>query len=257
VDDVASLEVWKAVERQRVGHCGLEDSMSSKIRQATAGRSRQFEALTPLASISRCSPGQQVCRQGEPADRWFWIIAGSARRSMIRPDGRRQIIDLLFPGDCFGFTNGREYDDSVDAIARETYVARCVRRDAEAVAETNPQLAGEIRRATFEALWRLQSQLLIVGRVTANEKVGAFLIEMAARLSSCSNDRVVLPISRYDMADYLGLSVETVSRSLTYFKQRGVIKFFGPRSVWIVDRVALECGERATQHEVSSSARAA
>jgi CRP/FNR family nitrogen fixation transcriptional regulator len=231
--------------------------MSRKIRQAAAGRSRQFEALTPLASISRCSPGQQVCRQGEPADRWFWIIAGSARRSMIRPDGRRQIIDLLFPGDCFGFTNGREYDDSVDAIARETYVARCVRRDAEAVAETNPQLAGEIRRATFEALWRLQSQLLIVGRVTANEKVGAFLIEMAARLSSCSNDRVVLPISRYDMADYLGLSVETVSRSLTHFKQRGVIKLFGPRSVWIVDRVALECGERATQHEVSSPARAA
>ena len=68
---------------------------------------------------------------------------------------------------------------------------------------------------------------------------------------------MVLPISRYDMADYLGLSVETVSRSLTHFKQRGVIKLFGPRSVWIVDRVALECGERATQDEVSSSARAA
>jgi CRP/FNR family nitrogen fixation transcriptional regulator len=231
--------------------------MSRKIRQAAAGRSRQFEALTPLASISRCSPGQQVCRQGEPADRWFWIIAGSARRSMIRPDGRRQIIDLLFPGDCFGFTNGREYDDSVDAIARETYVARCVRRDAEAVAEINPQLAGEIRRAAFAALWRLQSQLLIVGRVTADEKVGAFLIEIAARLSSCSNDRVVLPISRYDIADYLGLSVETVSRSLTHFKQRGVIKLFGPRSVWIVDRRALERGERPTRDEVSSAGRAA
>jgi CRP-like cAMP-binding protein len=231
--------------------------MSPKIRQATAGGSRQFEALTPLASISRRSPGQQICRQGEPADRWFWIIAGSARRSMIRRDGRRQIIDLLFPGDCFGFTNGGEYDDSVDAIARETYVAGCVRRDAEAVAETNPQLAGEIRRATFEALSRLQSQLVIVGRVTAFEKVGAFLIEMAARPSSCSNDRVVLPISRYDIADYLGLSVETVSRSLTHFKQQGVIKLFGPRSVWIVDRGALERGERATQDQVSSSARAA
>ena len=126
--------------------------MSPKIRQAAAGRSRQFEALAPLASISRCSPRQQICRQGEPADRWFWIIAGSARRSMIRPDGRRQIVDLLFPGDCFGFTNGHEYDDSVDAIARETYVARCVRRDAEAVAEINPQLAGEIRRADLRGL---------------------------------------------------------------------------------------------------------
>ena len=148
--------------------------MSPKSYQAAAGGSRQFEALAPLASISRCSPRQQICRQGEPADRWFWIIAGSARRSMIRPDGRRQIVDLLFPGDCFGFTNGHEYDDSVDAIAGETYVARCVRSDAEAVAEINPQLAGEIRRAAFAALWRLQSQLLIVGRVTADEKSAPF-----------------------------------------------------------------------------------
>ena len=127
--------------------------MTPSIRQATAGRSRQFEALTPLASISRCSPGQQVCRQGEPADRWFWIIAGSARRSMIRPDGRRQIIDLLFPGDCFGFTNGREYDDSVDAIARETYVARCVPR-CRSGRGNKSATGGRIRRATFEALWR-------------------------------------------------------------------------------------------------------
>ena len=130
---------------------------------------------------------------------------------MIRRDGRRQIVDLLLPGDCFGFTNGDEYDDTVEAVARETYVARCVRGDAEAVAESNPQLAREIRRATFEALLRLPSQLAIVGRTTAIEKVGAFLLDMSARVSSRSSDRVVLPISRYDMADYLGLSVETVS----------------------------------------------
>jgi CRP/FNR family nitrogen fixation transcriptional regulator len=214
------------------------------IRQATAGCSRQFEPLIPLASIFRCSRGQQICRQGEPADRWFWIVMGTARRTVIRSDGRRQIVDLLLPGDCFGFTNGPEYDDSVEAVARETYVAGCVRRDAEAMAESNPQLAREIRRATFEVLWRLQSQLVIVGRVTALEKVGAFLLEMSARLSRRrSDDRILLPISRYDIADYLGLSVETVSRSLTHFKQRGVIKLFGPRSVKILDRAVLECGE--------------
>ncbi len=218
--------------------------MTPTIRQAMAGRARQFDALTPLTSILRCSRGRQVCCQGEPADRWFWIISGTARRSVIRRDGRRQIVDLLLPGDCFGFTNGDEYDDTVEAIARETYVALCMRRSAEAVAESDPQLAREIRRATFEALWRLQSQVVIVGRVTAIEKVGAFLLDMSARVSSRPNDRVVLPLSRYDMADYLGLSVETVSRSLTHFKQQGVIKLYGPRSVGIVDRLALECGER-------------
>ena len=109
--------------------------MTPSIRQAMVGRARQFDALTPLTSILCCSRGQQVCCQGEPADRWFWIITGTARRSVIRRDGRRQIVDLLLPGDCFGFTNGDEYDDTVEAVARETYVARCIRRDAEAVAE--------------------------------------------------------------------------------------------------------------------------
>ena len=98
---------------------------------------------------------------------------------------------------------------------------------------------------------RLQSQLVIVGRTTAIEKVGAFLLDMSARVSSRSSDRVVLPISRYDMADYLGLSVETVSRSLTHLKQQGVIKLFGPRSVGIVDRAALECGERLPHDDMT------
>jgi CRP/FNR family nitrogen fixation transcriptional regulator len=230
--------------------------MSPKIRQAAAGRSRQFEALAPLASITRCSPRQQICRQGEPADRWFWIIAGSARRSMIRPDGRRQIVDLLFPGDCFGFTNGREYDDWVDSMARDKYVVKCVGHDEEASAEIIPQRVEANRRAAFAALWRLNHNCSLSDE-SQQMKVGAFLIEIAARLSSCSNDRVVLPISRYDIADYLGLSVEPVSRSLTHFKQRGVIKLSGPRSVWIVDRRALECGGRVAHDEVRGSARAA
>ena len=108
--------------------------MTPSIRQAMVGRARQFDALTPLTSIFCCSRGQQGSCQGEPADRWFWIITGTARRSLIRRDGRRQIVDLLLPGDCFSFTNGDEYDDTVEAVARETYVARCIRRDAEAVA---------------------------------------------------------------------------------------------------------------------------
>ena len=229
--------------------------MTPSIRQAMVGRARQFDALTPLTSILCCSRGQQVCCQGGPADRWFWIVTGTATRSVIRRDGRRQIVDLLLPGDCFGFTNGDEYDDTVEAVARETYVAWCVRRDAEAVAESNPQLAREIRLATFEALLRLQSQVVIVGRTTAIEKVGAFLLDISARVSP-SSDHVVLPVSRYDMADYLGLSVETVSRSLTHLKRQGVIELFGPRSVGIVDRAALECAERLPHDDMMRKERA-
>ena len=159
---------------------------------------------------------------------------------MIRPDGRRQIVDLLLPDDCFGFTNGAEYDDTVEAVVADTYAVRCSRRDAEAVADANPELAREIRQAAFEAMSRLQAQLVIVGRVTAIEKVGGYLLEMSARMSSRSSEGLVLPMSRYEIADYLGLSVETVSRSLTHLKERGAIKLLGPRSVRILDRAALE-----------------
>src|ERR1700722_7528411 len=224
--------------------------MTPSIRQAMVGRARQFDALTPLTSILCCSRGQEVCCQGESAGHWFWIITGTARRSVIRRDGRRQIVDLLLPGDCFGFTNGPEYDDTVEAVVRDTYIGSCARSDAETLAETNLELAREIRRTAFEALSRLRAQLMIVSRVTALEKVGAYLIEMSDRLSRGSNE-CVLPMSRYDIADYLGLSVETVSRSLTHLKERGVIELSGPRSVRIRDRDALEGGESARCDDVS------
>jgi CRP/FNR family nitrogen fixation transcriptional regulator len=134
-------------------------------------------------------------------------------------------------------------------VVRDTYVGSCARRDAEALAETKPELAREIRRTAFEALSRLQAQLVIIGRVTAREKVGAYLLEMSNRLSPRSKE-CVLPMSRYDIADYLGLSVETVSRSLTHLKERGLIQLSGPRSVRIVDRAALE-GEDASIGDIS------
>jgi CRP/FNR family transcriptional regulator, nitrogen fixation regulation protein len=84
----------------------------------------------------------------------------------------------------------------------------------------------------------------MLGRITALEKVGSFILEMATRLSRERGNSIALPMSRYDIADYLAVSVETVSRALTYLKQRGVIKLSGARLVWIVDRDALKEGER-------------
>jgi CRP-like cAMP-binding protein len=161
----------------------------------------------------------------------------------VRPDGRRQIVGLLLPGDFFGFTVGEEYDFSVEAVMEGTVLASYPRRRAEMLADSDSRLARELREVAFEALSRLLAQLLILGRVTASEKVGSFILEMAARMSDGHADRVVLPVSRYDIADYLAVSVETVSRSLTDLKQRGVISLSGTRIVKIVDREALEDGD--------------
>jgi CRP-like cAMP-binding protein len=186
--------------------------------------------------------GQEICGQDRPADTWFRLISGAARRSVVRIDGRRQIVDLLLPGDVFGFSAAPEYDYAVEAVAEGTRTACYPRRRVEHLADADPRLARELRELAFAAISRLQAQLVLIGRVTAREKVGSFLVELGSRLTNSHSDRVELPISRYDIADYLALSVETVSRSLTELKQRGLIRFVGTRQIKIVDRAALEDG---------------
>jgi CRP/FNR family transcriptional regulator, nitrogen fixation regulation protein len=213
---------------------------SSHYRRLMADRPHLLQSLDSLAVILPFRRGQEVCRQGQSADYWFYVVSGAARRCAIRPDGRRQIVDLLLPGNFFGFTVFDHHDYTVEAVAKDTVLAAYPRRRVEMVTDSDPTLARELRQVIIEALARLQAQLLIIGRITAPEKVGSFILELAERLSPAGADRVALPISRYDIAECLAVSVETVSRSLTDLRQRGLIEMSGTRTVRIVNRDALE-----------------
>jgi CRP/FNR family nitrogen fixation transcriptional regulator len=216
----------------------------SHYRSLLASRPHPLKSLDSLATITPFHRGQEICSEGKVNEYWYCVVSGAARRSEIRADGRRQILDLLLPGDFFGLCSHNEYDYSVEAVSEGTIVAGYPRKRIEALADSDPRLAREIRQVAFDALSRQQVQLLILGRVTALEKVGSFILFMASRLAGEQGDSVALPISRYDMADYLAVSVETVSRSLTDLRQRGVIRLAGTRTVKIVNRNALEDGER-------------
>jgi CRP/FNR family nitrogen fixation transcriptional regulator len=211
-----------------------------------------LKRLDSLAMLATCHRGQEICGQSRPAEHWYRVVHGAARRCVLRGDGRRQIVGLLLPRDFFGFTTADEYDYTVEAIAEGTIVAKYARRRVEMLADSDPQVARELRQVAFDALARLQTQLLTLGRITATEKVSAFILDMAGRLTRSRDDSVALPISRYDIADYLAVSVETVSRSLTELKQRGLIKFSGTRTVTIVDRNALEEGDRERTRPMKS-----
>jgi CRP/FNR family nitrogen fixation transcriptional regulator len=151
-------------------------------------------------------------------------------------------VDLLFPGDFFGFAPAAEYDYTVEAVLPDTMIAGYSCKRVEAMADSNPLLTREVCQIAFEKLSRLQQQLLMVGHVRAQQKVGAFILAMADRLPSGDSDRVTLPISRYDIADYLAVSVETVSRALSDLKQRGSVRFGGTRVIQVIDRQAIEGG---------------
>jgi CRP/FNR family nitrogen fixation transcriptional regulator len=212
-------------------------------RNVLSSRPHPLKTLDSIATIVTCDRDHEICRETQPAEHWYFVISGVVRRCALRPDGRRQIVGLLLPGDFFGFTAGDHYDYTAEAVAEGTVLASYPRRRVETFADSDPRLARELRQATFEAMSRLQAQLLILGRITALEKVGSFILEMEIRLSQGRGDSIALPISRYDIADYLAVSVETVSRSLTDLKQRGAIKLSGTRTVKIVDRDVLEEGE--------------
>jgi CRP-like cAMP-binding protein len=210
----------------------------------------------------RCYHGQTIYDEGAPVEYWYRVVSGTARRFVVRCDGRRQIIDLLLTGDVFGFGARGSHSFTAEAIRDGTVVARYPRSRLEAVARSDTRVAQEIREMALEETRRLQDLILILGRTTAQEKVGAFLLHLAERLAGRPADRVILPISRYDIADYLALSVETVSRALTSLKRSRIITFAGTRQVEILDRGAIEAttsfgemgdGARAEREKVSAS----
>jgi CRP/FNR family nitrogen fixation transcriptional regulator len=215
-------------------------SNAGYYRNVLANRPHPLEKLDPMATIVSFHRGQEICSQDQTVEHWYFLISGAARRCAIRSDGHRQIVDLLLPGDFFGLAFGDHSDATIEAVAENTVVASYPRPRIEVLADTDPKIARELREIAFKALSRMQSQMLILGRITAMEKVGSFILEMAARLSNGESASVALPISRYDIADYLGVSVETVSRALSELKQRGAIRLVSARTVSIVHREALE-----------------
>jgi CRP/FNR family nitrogen fixation transcriptional regulator len=185
-----------------------------------------------------CNRGQEISGDPGPSGHWYYVIVGAVRRCTVRSDGRRQIVDLMLPRDFF-FVSDSQNEATIEAIAEDTVLASYPGQRIDALAERDPHFARELRDVAFQSLTRSEAQLLILGRVTALEKVGAFLLSLDGRVSQ-RRGQVELPISRYDIADYLAVSVETVCRSMTDLQHRGVITLAGKRTVKILDRGALE-----------------
>jgi CRP-like cAMP-binding protein len=202
-----------------------------------------LQALETLAVRMECARGQQIYKENSSVEYWYRLQSGVARRFSARADGTRQIVDLLLPGDFFGFGMRGKHNFAIEAVLDGTVVVRFPRSRLESLAELDARIARELRDAACEAMSRLHGLILNLGRTTAEEKVGHFLIKMGERLAGGPVDRLVLPLSREDIADYLALSVETVSRSLTQLRRRGVIRMTGTREIRILDRRALTKGD--------------
>jgi len=183
-------------------------------RRMLAAQPHALKRLDAFAKIMACNRGQEIPNNPGRAGHWYYVITGAVRRCAIRADGRRQIVDLMLPQDFF-FVSDSQSEATIEAIAEDTVLASYPGQRVELLAERDPQFARELRDVAFQSVTRSEAQLLILGGLTALEKVGSFLLSLDRRGANARSGQVVLPVSRYDIADYLAVSVETVCRSLT------------------------------------------
>jgi CRP/FNR family nitrogen fixation transcriptional regulator len=218
----------------------LAGQSANSIDKSESEAKSPLELLDSFAVRTRYHRRQEICRPGHRRDAWYRVITGAAGKCILQADGRRRIVDLLLPGDFFGFGTEMQYRHLVEAVVEDTVIASYPRRRAEMLADANPEVARAIRERAFAAISRAEGQILMLGQMSAVEKVGTFLLTMVERLSSRVRDEITLPISRSEMADYLAISAETVSRSLTGLKHRGAISLGGVRKIKILDRETFE-----------------
>jgi CRP/FNR family transcriptional regulator, nitrogen fixation regulation protein len=201
--------------------------------------SRSPNRMQSLGTLRRYGADETICSQDGAADYWYQLVGGAARECAQMSDGRRQIVDFLLPGDLFGFHASARHDCSVECVVANTTVVRYQRPRMESLMDSDPQLASRVRECAFDSIDRMQSRTILLGCGRALERVGGFLLEMSDRGAE-ADGTVALLMSRYDIADYLAIAVETVSRSLTTLRSRQVIAFLDTRHFRIVDRKALE-----------------
>lgn len=215
-----------------------DESLQLNPRQISPCSIASLDAFAARLHYHR---GQEICDDEAASPCWFRVVAGMARRSMVRLSGRRQIVGLLLPGDCFGFSS-QSKSFAIEAASDDTIVRSYPRQRLETLAQTDPRIAQFIRSLSSEMISGLEEQILILGRTTAAKKVGSFLVSVTKRLTRDQAGWILLPMSRYDMADYLGLSVETVSRALSELRKSGTIALAGTRQFRILDADAIEEG---------------
>jgi CRP/FNR family nitrogen fixation transcriptional regulator len=181
--------------------------------------------------------GQAIFCEGDRAGLAYMVIAGAVRTQRLLADGRRQISAFHFPGDIFGLEFEQERRAGAEALGPSVLVA--ARGDGSPWAKD--QAARFLRQALCE-LQRAQDHVLTLGRRSANERLASFLLDLSGRLGEPTE--LALPMCRRDIADFLGLTIETVSRTFAQLQAHGLIALHGSRRVRLLDRRGLTalCG---------------
>jgi CRP/FNR family nitrogen fixation transcriptional regulator len=194
-------------------------------------------AFQAIGAVVRFERNAEVYGEGEPAEYFYQLVSGAIRTYKVLDDGRRQIGAFYLPGDVLGLEAGVGHGFAAEAIvpsavrvAKRSAVVAMAARDGELAADLWERTAGRLRAA--------EDHMMLLGRKTAEERVATFLLDIARRESA--QQVIELPMSRQDIADYLGLTIETVSRTLTQLTTEDAIELPSSRRVVLRSRARLQ-----------------
>jgi len=204
--------------------------------QARMALERRDDNLRAIGPVLHFAQGREIYGEGDDAEVFFKVVSGVVRTCRFLSDGRRQIDAFHVAGEVFGFEAGEEHSFRAEAV-NDCAVVSNRRRSLQKLAANNEAVSHQLFSHAMRSLARSQEHVLVLGRRSALEKVAAFLIEWAKR----SNDgkTITLAMTRQDIADYLGLTIETVSRTFTQLEREAIIDIPTSREIRLRDIGAL------------------
>jgi CRP/FNR family transcriptional regulator len=216
-------------------------SFSNVPKATLAPSASSADPLAPLGTTITYGRNQTIYFEGDEAEHCFRVRSGTVRLCKVTEDGRRQIAAFLTAGDLFGWVEEGEYRFSAEAVT-DAKVEKFSRRRIDQATTADPAMGRRIMAVLSAQLACAHQHVVLLGRLTAYERVATFLLDLARRRRQPGRDdrNVELAMNRRDLADYLGLTVETVSRVMNGLKRKGLIFFSDPEDVQLKQSDALE-----------------
>jgi CRP/FNR family transcriptional regulator, nitrogen fixation regulation protein len=221
---------------QPTSRAGSFKQPTMALRQAAhASKNPHPDTIDLMGALVPFARNSEIYGEDEPADYLYKVVSGAVRTYKVLVDGRRQIGGFYLPGDMFGLETGDEHTFSAEAIT-DCKIIVIKRSAVVALAARDNEMARQMWARTARELQRAQDRILVLIK-SAQERVAGFLLEMSDRGSD--GGAVELPMSRQDIADYLGLTIETVSRTLTQLEKSATIALPTSRRIVLRNRSAL------------------
>ncbi len=235
--------------RHAPGSQGGADCGACRIRHLALCAALPDRALAPLEAVTgtlQLAPGSVLVREGEPRAAVYTVTAGALRMVRLLADGRRHVAGFRMPGDFIGLSGSPHHRHDIEAVT-DSALCRVRVEDMAALRAQHPDLDRRLLQLAMQELDHVREDAFGLSRLNPVERLAAFLLALADKRRRWNADPrvVVLPMGRTDIADHLGLTVETVSRSFTRLRRDGTIALPDAQTVEVLDLPALQAHSSA------------